>query len=88
MRFITLLAILLTQLLFCELALAQSASSRPVHTVLQTVDVGNTGRQAPLERVALAPGAGESAHTHPSETLSEKSATAFYTGQVTTGGLT
>ena len=48
-------------------ALAQRSQQRPVRTVLQTLDVAGTNREASLVIVEFAPGAAEVPHTHPGE---------------------
>ena len=50
--------------LFVHAAQAQQAEQRPKRTVLQKSDVGATGREATMQIVEFAQGAGEVPHTH------------------------
>ncbi len=69
MRILILALAILTGTLGIQPTQAQQAEQRPKRTVLQKLDVGDTGREAALVMVEFPPGAAEVPHTHPGEYL-------------------
>jgi len=66
---LTLVIAILAATLGIPAAQAQQPEQRPKRTVLQKLDVGDTGREASLVMVEFAPGAAEVPHNHPGEYL-------------------